>query len=162
MSARLAAFAAAMGFGRFNATLRFADLMGRKLSNKAVTNVPTAFLEKSINPEDTARDPAFIKYFKTSAPFVYDQMTYVDGGAGDLWEEQAPFGYRTGIAVALHLPKNTHLLFSIDRDNDIPNDGVELIDLMGRVQLLAVHAHVALSRMALTLGFFASSAPVSG
>ena len=149
LSARLAAFAAAMGFGRFNATLRFADLMGRKISNKAVTNVPAAFLEKSVNPEDTARDPVFIKYFKTSVPFVYDKETYVDGGTGDLWEEQAPFGYRTGINVALHLPKNTHFLFSLDRDNDLPSDETDLIDLMGRFHLLAVHAHVALSRLTL-------------
>lgn len=147
LSSRLAVFAAAMDFGRFNATLRFSDLMGRKVSNSAVTNVPAAFLEKSVNPEDTARDPVFSKFFKTSVPFVYDKETYIDAAAGDLWEEQAPFGYRTGINVALHLPKNTHFLFSLDRDNDLPSDETDLIDLMGRFQLLAVHAHVALSRI---------------
>ena len=32
-------------------------------------------------------------------PFVYRQQTYVDAGMGNIWEEQAAFGYANGIAI---------------------------------------------------------------
>ena len=136
-----------LDFGRVAATLRFSDTLGRKTSSIMVANTPQAFLEKSMNPEDTARDPVFSTHFKTSLPFTYDKSTYTDSGAGDLWEEQAPFGYRTGINVTLHLPQNAHFLFSIDRDDDLPTDDVQLAQMMANCQLLAVHAHVAVSRI---------------
>ena len=145
---RLVACATSIDFGYINATLRTCDQTGRKISSKGVANIPTAFLELAMNPESAQRDPVFKKNFTTSLPFTYDKQTYVDGGAGDLWEEQAPFGYRTGINVALHLPRNTHFLLSIDRDDALPDDDTKLVDLMATCQLLAVHAHVALSRLA--------------
>ena len=141
-----------LDFGRVAATLRFADALGRKTSNTIFANTPQAFLEKSMSPESSARDPVFKSHLKTTLPFTYDKSTYVDGGAGDLWESMAPFGYRTGISVTLHLSQNAHFLFSIDRDDDLPADDTQLTQLMANCQLLAVHAHVAASRIVAARG----------
>jgi len=137
-----------LDFGRVAATLRFSDSLGRKTSNLIIANTPQGYLEKSLSPEAAARDPAFQAHFKTALPFTYDKSTYVDAGAGDLWEELAPFGYRTGIGVTMHLPhQSAHFLFSIDRDDDLPADDAHLTQIMANCQLLAVHAHVAVSRI---------------
>ena len=136
-----------LDFGRVNATLRFSDSLGRKISSTNIANVPQAFLETSMNPEVGARDPAFQRHLKSSLPFSYDQSTYVDAGVGELWEAMAPFGYRTGVGVTLHLPLNAHFLFSFDRDDDLPVDDGQLTQTMANCQLLAVHAQVAVSRI---------------
>ena len=47
---------------------------------------------------------------RQSLPIIWDQGTYTSQGQGDLWEEQARFGYQTGIAMALHLPEGRHFL----------------------------------------------------
>lgn len=136
-----------LDFGRVSTALRFSDTLGRKISSSFFANTPQALIEKSMSPEDAARDPTFQTHLKSSLPFTYDQSTYVDGGAGDLWEAMAPFGYRTGINVTLHLPQNTHFLLSVDRDDDLPSDDGQLTQMMANCQLLAVHAHVAASRI---------------
>lgn len=136
-----------LDFGRVAATLRFSDSLGRKTSSTGFANTPQAFLDKSMSPDAAARDPVFQQHLKSSLPFTYDMSTYVNGGAGDLWEDMAPFGYRTGISVTLHLPQNAHFLFSIDRDDDLPVDDARLTEMMANCQLLAVHAQVAVSRI---------------
>jgi len=35
-----------------------------------------------------------------AAPLIYDQSTYVNDKAGDLWELQAPYGYKKDCFVA--------------------------------------------------------------
>ena len=77
---------------------------------------------------------------RLSTPFVYDQSLYVDEQAGDLWEMQALFGYKTGIAMALHLPGGKHFVMGVDRDQPLPGDDIELTRMMADLQLLAVHA----------------------
>lgn len=136
-----------LDFGRVAATLRFSDAIGRKTSSTILANTPQAFLDKSMSPDAAARDPVFQTHLKSSLPFSYNKSTYVDGGAGDLWEEMAPFGYRTGINVTLNLPRNAHFLLSIDREDDLPANDAQLTQMMASCQLLAVHAHVAVSRI---------------
>ena len=100
-----------------------------------------------MSPEVAARDPTFQTHMKSSLPFIYDQSTYVEAGVGDLWDAMAPFGYRTGVNVTLQLPQNTQFLFSFDRDDDLPADDSHLTHMMANCQLLAVHAHIAASRI---------------
>ena len=52
----------------------------------------------------------------------------------------AQFGYRNGIAMALHLPEGRHFLFGVDRDQDLPQDRTELTRMVADLQLFAVHA----------------------
>jgi DNA-binding CsgD family transcriptional regulator len=71
---------------------------------------------------------------------------------GDLWEEQAQFGYRTGISLALHMPNGKHFMIGVDRDQPLPQDCGELTRMVADLQLFAVHANEAASRVLLTAG----------
>ena len=82
---------------------------------------------------------------------VEDIHTYVANGVGDLWEQQAQFGYRTGIAMALHLPEGKHFLLGVDRDRPLPSDPNELQRLVADLQLFAVHAQDAAMRLLVPL-----------
>jgi DNA-binding CsgD family transcriptional regulator len=112
-----------------------------------IGNTPQAFLEASRDPTATARDPVNRRLRSLSVPFIYDQDLYTADAAGDLWETQAAFGYKTGVAVALHLPDFRHFLLGVDRDTALPREEQKLTRLMADLQLLAVHAQDAASRL---------------
>lgn len=105
-----------------------------------LSNVPQAFLEASSDEAASRRDPVMQRLSKTSLPIIWDQRTYVAGGAADLWEIQAPFGYHNGIAVALHLPGARHFLLGVDRQQRLPTSSKQITRLLADVHLLAVHA----------------------
>lgn len=89
------------------------------------------------------RDPVVQKMKKATIPFIYDADMYGAAGAHDLWEEQAPFGYKTGVVVALHMPGFKHFVLGLDRDAALPKGDRELVRLFADAQLFAVHAEVA-------------------
>lgn len=113
----------------------------------SVGNTPEAFLAASRDPGNARRDPVHQRLMTQATPLIYDQSSYVAAGAGDLWEMQAPFGYRTGIAVALHLPGYRRLMLGMDRDRALPRHPVRLNRLIADLQLLAVHAQDAAARL---------------
>jgi DNA-binding CsgD family transcriptional regulator len=86
---------------------------------------------------------------KQSVPIIWDQQTYTGQGLGELWEEQAQFGYNTGIAMALHLPEGRHFVLGVDRDKPLPSDATELQRVVADLQLFAVHAQEAALRLLL-------------
>lgn len=112
-----------------------------------IGNTPPAFLEAFKNVESSARDPVLRRFKALSVPFIYDQGTYVSEDASDLWEEQAPFGYKTGIGVALHLQGRKHFVLSFDRERALPKSETKLVRMLADLQLLAVHAQSAASRI---------------
>jgi len=113
----------------------------------SVGNTPQAFIEASRNPENAKRDPVHQQLMKRSTPLIYDQDFYVNADAGDLWEVHAPFGYRTGIAVGVHMPGYRRLLLGVDREKALPKDSVKLNRMIADLQLLAVHAQDAAARL---------------
>lgn len=113
----------------------------------SVGNTPQAFLEASRNPENAKRDPVHQRLMKQSTPLIYDQDFYVNADAGDLWEVHAPFGYRTGIAVGVHMPGYRRLLLGVDREKPLPKDPLKLNRMIADLQLLAVHAQDAAGRL---------------
>jgi DNA-binding CsgD family transcriptional regulator len=114
-----------------------------------VGNTPLAYQHLSHDRDRGSRDPVTKMLKSSTVPFVYDQQTYVDAEAGDLWETQAPFGYRTGILVALRLPLGRHFLLGVDRPDALPGDERKLVRMMGDLQLIAVHAQSAALRLLL-------------
>jgi DNA-binding CsgD family transcriptional regulator len=113
----------------------------------SIGNTPQAYLEASRDPAASRRDPVLRRLKSMSVPFLYDQRLYTAAGAGDLWETQAAFGYKSGVAVALHLPEHRHFLLGVDRDIELPHSDAELSRLMADLQLLAVHAQHAAQRL---------------
>lgn len=91
-------------------------------------------------------DPVMTQLRRHGLPFMYDQKFYVDAGAPELWENAAPYGYRTGISVALRLPGNQQLLLGLDRERALPRSNLKLTRLLADLQMLAVHCQDAAQR----------------
>ena len=112
-----------------------------------VDNTPTAYIESSNDSTSYRRDPVMQHCKLQSLPIIWDQRTYVDNGVADLWEQMAGFGYRTGIAMALHMPEGRRFVFGVDRDQPLPHHAGELQRIVADLQLFAVHAQDAASRL---------------
>jgi len=139
---RLVEFAHDMDFGLVSSVLVI-ERWGRPTAFHYVGNRPAAFAAQSADRDLAMRDPVLARLRAYFLPFAYDQAFYVAAGVPELWDLAAPFGYRTGVSVALHLPGNRHLLLGIDREEALPSDQ-RLTSMMASLQLLAVHCqHVA-------------------
>jgi DNA-binding CsgD family transcriptional regulator len=143
---RLIDFAHELDFGIICGAL-IADRPGKDPVVVAVGNTPEAFVEARNDVDDAKRDPVLKRLLQLSIPFVYDQALYIADSAGDLWEEQAPFGFHTGIAVALHLSGSRHFILGVDRREPLPRDDEKLTRMLADLQLLAVHAQDAAVRL---------------
>lgn len=143
---RLIGFAHEFDFGLVNAVV-VAERPGLDALVYSVGNTPTAFAEAAASADDVKRDPVSRRLKTLNVPFTYDQGLYVREGAGDLWEHQAMFGYKSGIAVALHLRDNKHFLLGVDREGAVALDDDTLTPLLASLQLLAVHAQDAALRL---------------
>ena len=113
----------------------------------SVSNTPTAFMEAFRDADNAKRDPVHRHVMHNATPLIYDQGLYVGAGAGDLWEMQAPFGYKTGLAVSVHMPGYRRFLLGVDRDKALPRDPAKLNRMLADLQLLAVHAQDAAARL---------------
>lgn len=146
LECKLLKFANAMDFGIVSAALAI-EQPNAPAKFVMIGNTPKGFLEASRSMENTQRDPVHRRLKTSSVPFTYDQSLYVEENASDLWDNQAPFGYRTGIAMALHLPGGKHFCLGVDRADPLPKDRVKLTRLMADLQLLAVYAQEAAIRL---------------
>jgi DNA-binding CsgD family transcriptional regulator len=105
-----------------------------------VDNTPMAFQNVFAGTGSGRRDPVMQHCKRNSVPIIWGQSTYLANDAIDIWETQAPFGYRNGIAMALHLPEGRHFTLGVDRDQALPTDSNELTRMVAELQLFAVHA----------------------
>lgn len=142
---RLLGFANDLDFGLVNATV-VVDRPGKESVFMSVNNTPPEFAEAT-NVELSKRDPVLQRLKRQSTPFAYDQSFYVLEGAADMWEIQAAHGYRTGLAVALHLSNRRHFLLGLDRETPLPKGDEDVTALLANLQLLAVHAQDAALRL---------------
>jgi DNA-binding CsgD family transcriptional regulator len=113
----------------------------------SIDNAPEAYRQALENPEGGRRDPVLQHCKRYSTPIIWDQQTYLKEGLVDKWEQQAPFGYRVGVGLALHLPGGRHFVLGVDRDQPMPQDPAELTRLVADLQLFAVHAQDAAMRL---------------
>ena len=86
----------------------------------SVDNTPQAFTDIFSDAVLMRRDPVMQHCRKQSVPIIWDQQTYTGQGLGELWEQQAQFGYSTGICLALHMPEGRHFVLGVDRDQPLP------------------------------------------
>jgi len=139
-------FARGLGFERVAATT-IVDRASGDCECISVHNVPDPYLELADDPEGLACDPVSQHCKRSSMPIIWSQQTYVAPGLGEKWEVQEVFGYGTGIALALHLPRGCHFMFGVDRRDPLPRSPEELTRLVAEVQLYAVHAQEAAARL---------------
>jgi DNA-binding CsgD family transcriptional regulator len=147
---RLVDFAAKLEFPLVNAAL-VVEQPGTPAAIMPICNTPAEFAAETRNASSSRRDPVLQRLKTMSIPFVYDQAMYVQDRAGDLWEEQARHGYRTGISMALHMSGGRHFLLGIDRNDPLPDDPDAVVRMMADVQLLAVFAQETAVRLLLPL-----------
>lgn len=127
--------AKSLGFDRVGIFLAI-DRPGDRPFVEMVSNTPPAFLERS-RERGPVRDPVIRHMKRSHRPIVYDRSTYEEHAAGDLWEEQAPYGFKTGIALALHLPEGRHVAIGFDREHALPNDERARLRMIGGLHLMA-------------------------
>lgn len=140
------AFTRRLGFETVSATVVIDHLLG-EAEFITVDNTPQAYKQAFQRLENGHRDPVMQHCKRQSMPIIWDQATYVREGQGGKWEEQARFGYRAGIALALHMPEGRHFFLGVDRDKPVPSDAAELTRVVADLQLFAVHAQDAALRI---------------
>lgn len=143
---QLVGFTKRLGFETVSVTLVIDHFLGEP-EFITVDNTPWSYTEYFNSREDARRDPVMQHCKRNSMPIIWNQDTYAKHGQGDKWEEQARFGYRTGIAMALHMPDGRHFLVGVDRDRPVPEDAGEVTRMVADLQLFAVHAQDAASRI---------------
>ena len=116
----------------------------------SVDNTPASFLSVFSDVSVGRRDPVMQHCRRGTLPIIWDQSTYVGHGAAELWEAQAAFGYRNGVALAMHFPDGRHFTLGVDRPDKLPSDPAELSRMVADLQLFAVHAQEAAMRLFVT------------
>ena len=133
------AFTQRLGFETVTATAVVDHFRGQS-EFIAVENTPAGFLDVYEDSAMWSRDPVLQHCKRASVPIIWNQDTYTSVGQGEKWEIQARFGYRTGIALALHLPEGKHFFIGVDRDQALPSNSAEVTRMVADLQLFAVHA----------------------
>lgn len=112
-----------------------------------IDNRPSGYDAIYFHEADARRDPV-LKHLRTRGiPLIWDKQTYSHAGCSDLWDKQAAYGYRSGIATALHLPHARHFLIGLDSDNGLPTEAKNVTQMIADLQLFAVYMQEAMTRI---------------
>jgi DNA-binding CsgD family transcriptional regulator len=141
-------FAQSLGFQTISATLVI-DRPSGAVEFLCVDNTPPAYRDVFEDLSSARRDPVMQHCKHAAIPIAWNQDSYVSVGKGEMWETQARFGYRVGIALALHLPQQRHFFVGVDRDQALPADSEVLGRMVADLQLFAVFAQEAAVRVLL-------------
>ena len=110
-------------------------------------NPPEAFLEESRAVDVAVRDPVLTALLGAPGLVVYDQTFYVQAGAAPLWDVQAPFGYREGMAVSMHEPGHAEVFtFGVD-GSALPSAAEARLRLEADLRLVCASAQEAARRL---------------
>jgi DNA-binding CsgD family transcriptional regulator len=113
----------------------------------AVDNAPASYRIGVDDPQYGRLDPVMQHVKRHSVPIIWNQSTYTSRALGHLWEEQAQFGYRNGVCLALHMPDGRHFVMGVDRGQPMPLKSDEVTRMVADLQLFAVHAQDAAMRL---------------
>jgi DNA-binding CsgD family transcriptional regulator len=141
-------FAKRLGFDTVTATTIIDHFLGES-ELISVDNAPVGYRDTHEDMGQAQRDPVMQHCKRQSVPIIWNRDTYVGAGLADKWDEQARFGYHTGVAMALHLPEGRHFFLGVDRDQALPSNRSELTRIVADLQLFAVHAQEAAQRIML-------------
>lgn len=121
---QIVGFAQDLGFDTVAATV-ITDHSPTLVEFQSVTNAPEGFLAEFADPDLGRIDPINQHCKQHSSPMIWDRQTYWTPTLHELWERQVPFGYRSGIAFAMHLGRGRHYFFGANWDHDrcegVPN-----------------------------------------
>jgi DNA-binding CsgD family transcriptional regulator len=110
---------------------------------QTVSNAPADYLADFEDLELARVDPVSQHCKQSTAPIVWDRRTYASAGRDELWERQAQFGYRSGLAVAMHFPKGRHFLFGAEWDRERCEHVADYKEKFADLLTFAAHAQAA-------------------
>ena len=142
----LARFGHDLGFGIMTGLL-VCERPNGLAEKSAFGSVPEAYRSTYESHDFSLRSPVTRRLKRLRVPFVYDQAMYVDEGAGDIWEAQAPYGFKNGIALTLESQGGRYFVIGVDREQALPRDALRLAKLMADLFLFAAYAQVAALRL---------------
>lgn len=140
---------------KFGQSLGFQTVSGMTVIDHSLThtdfycvdNTPSGYAESFSNVSLGRADPVMQHCKYSSIPLIWDQEIYINNNCASIWEEQANYGLRNGIALALHLPNNTHFFIGVDRDKPICEKPHNIVRMVADLQLFAVHAQESALRL---------------
>ena len=146
-------FARATGFDRYGVLTIDDDYSSSEscVTTFAMHNTPADFANVWEDADLCKIDPVLKHCRQSGTPMTYGQDTYVQSGMGEKWEHQAPFGFAYGVAATLHLPRNQHVVFGVDRSAPLPANQLELTALVAYTQLFATFVQCAVQSVLGTL-----------
>lgn len=116
-SRRLFAFTEDLGFSTV-AAMVITDHSPTLTEFQTVTNAPPLYLADFENLELGRIDPVSQHCKRSNAPIVWDRLTYTSPREQELWQRQAEFGFRSGLAIAMHPGRSRHFMFGADWNHD--------------------------------------------
>lgn len=139
-------FARSRGFNTVSAMTVIDHLLGEP-EFIIVDNTPVGYKKEFNSRANYVRDPVMQHCKHRSVPIVWDQTTYTACGLGPQWETQAKYGFRSGVAMAMHMPEGKHFFLGVECDGPLPDDPARLSRVVADLQLFAVHAQEAALRL---------------
>jgi DNA-binding CsgD family transcriptional regulator len=139
-------FGQRLGFERVGAATVI-ERSGEEPRFVCLDNMPRDYVPLADDAGRMKSDPVVQHCKRSSVPIVWSQETYARHGLGEQWEQQKPFGYGCGIALALHLPHGRHFLFGLNREDALLEAPADLTRAVADAQLFAVHAYEASARL---------------
>lgn len=109
-------------------------------------NVPSGY-GRYYDPEASRLDPAIRHVRLSSLPLIWTQQTYVDAGVGQLWEEQAAWGLRSGLCLGLHLPAGKHFALGFETTEVWSAGDARAHQVLADFSLISVFAQAAAARI---------------
>ena len=110
-------------------------------------NCPDDYRDDYIDDGQGAVDPVLEHLRRSRTPIIWDQDTYTKVGRGPLWEHQAGYGYKQGIATSLHLPGGSYFILGLDRSTPMPSDARDVSLIVGVLQHVSIQAQAIAERV---------------
>lgn len=146
--AKLVSIAGKLGFGISGGTLIRGRLAAGNAAVHSFGNPPDGFHDAFKSRDIGRRDPLLAAMLARPGCYQYDAKFYVDAGAHDLCELLDAFGYRHGMAIALHEFSHLEMFsFGVDGPDSLPKSAKAHFELEAALRLITVHAHEAARRL---------------
>ncbi len=137
-----AEFGQSMGFHTM-AAMVVTDHSSHLSEFQTVTNAPPDYLPTFEDANSARLDPVSQHCKRSSLPIVWGQKTYVSADRADFWEQQAAFGFQSGMCVAFHLPRGRHFMFGFTSDKRACCDRKAVLGMSLDIQEFAAYAQAA-------------------
>ena len=141
-SKQLSDFAHGLGFSTVGAMV-VTDHSPTMTEFQTITNAPEGHRKEFDDFEQARIDPVNQHCKRQSSPIVWSGLTYKSTAQQELWDRQAQFGYRSGIAFAMHLGHGRHYMFGANWVHDRCETVKGFKSILDDVLIFGAHSQAA-------------------